>query len=418
MATGWVEENLDFSHDQATQYMKLALLWDEVKLRDARNLTQALRLLTEPTGAAEGPTQSDDDGQPAPLAPGAVWVNRQQFLLSLELTQPGLSRRQVLDQSDFFIFKAGKVYTYCDEVFCRCRSGLPKTIVGAVRGKPLLAVLGHLPDERIQVAVDDPWLIIAGKNRKANVVMETEILLPLHEVERPGDWSPLHPDFCEAVGTVVTCAGKDESRFETVLVHIHPDWLEASDRFRWCRWPLKTGLASSTQVRADALKHIAPLGVTEFNLTDNWLHFRSPATGLVCSCRCYQEEYPNLSKYVRVDGVPLTLPRGLKHAIQGAALFAKQNDGYEERVLVHLRPHRLTILGSGPLGSYEETKKLDDYRGPSIRFLLSPKILEDVVVRNHPVDINGSVLHIKTDQYVFAAWLFEAQHDPEKTPAG
>jgi hypothetical protein len=78
------------------RYATLAKRWDKDKLFTVNNLVEALRILTR-------------DPKPRQLP----------LFVVLKAVEPGLSQRDVVEQSSCFVFKNGYVYTYNTEVFCR-----------------------------------------------------------------------------------------------------------------------------------------------------------------------------------------------------------------------------------------------------------------------------------------------------------
>ena len=51
-------------------------------------------------------------------------INKQQFIEALELVKPGLAAKEIIEQSTSFVFRAGQVITYNDEVAVHAPVGL------------------------------------------------------------------------------------------------------------------------------------------------------------------------------------------------------------------------------------------------------------------------------------------------------
>src|ERR1700722_12769722 len=149
----------------------------------------------------------------------AVLVNRENFLSCLEAVQPGLSAKEIVEQSSCFAFQGGEVFSFNDEIACRCPSPLNDSFQGAVQADKLLNILRKLPEEEITISMTDTHLIIKGKGRGFDARREQEITLPVGAVEKPETWKELHKDFCEASSIVQQCTGSDQSRFLSICVH-------------------------------------------------------------------------------------------------------------------------------------------------------------------------------------------------------
>lgn len=341
-------------------------------------------------------------------------VNRESFLRSLESILPGTSPREVVEQSNTFVFRDGQVMSFNDEIACRTPiSGLPKSIVGAVPALKLLEILTKFPEDEIGIEGRAEELVINGKGRKTGIRMEAEVLLPIDSIEQPEEWKPVNENFCEALGLVGRCAGSDESRFVTVCVHIHPKWVEAFDDYHLCRWLLDTGITEATLIRQTSAKALTKSGITEIAETPAWLHFRSPSK-LVISCRRYVEDFPDLSKILKADpGQPIQLPKGLADATDKAKVFSTENENDE--VLVELKGERLRIKGQGLSGWYSEVKKLN-YTGPPFSFLVAPDMLAQLVKNYSECLIAPGRLRVNAAEYTYITCL--SQPEGAATPAG
>jgi hypothetical protein len=330
-------------------------------------------------------------------------LNRELLLQQLESVQAGLSSREVIEQSSCFIFKEGEVLTYNDEIAARQECCLKVT--GAVQAEPLLAILQKLTEEEIEVTVKDSELVIEGKKRKAGIVMEQEILLPVDRIEQPESWTDLHEDFCDAVQIVVQCAGKDESQFRLTCIHLTPDHLESSDNFQVSRYSIETDLKEETLVRRDSIKYVVEFNMTELSETESWIHFRNP-TGLVLSCRRYADEaseFPDLDPILDFEGTPTTLPKGLSEAVEKAEVFSSENAG-ENEVTIRLKSGKLRIRGEGASGWFTEVKKLK-YDGDELSFQIAPKLLSDLVSRHNECEISKDRLKVNGPNFVYVTSL-------------
>ncbi len=345
-------------------------------------------------------------------------LNREEFLHVLESVSPGLSPREVLEQSNCFIFQKGQVFSFNDEVACRRPTGLPEEITGAVPSKPLLEILAKLKEDEIEVLASDGEMIVTGERRSAGIRMEAEILLPLDAIEPPKSWKTLPGDFAEAIKIVSHCAGKDADNFSLTCVHVHPNWLEACDDTQLCRWGMQTLVNAPTLVRSTALRHVSNFGMVQYSETDAWLHFRNESN-LVLSVRRYlggADEFPDLGKAIRGEGTKVQLPKGLVEAAERANVFSSEG-GDNNRVMIELRPGKLKIEGRGVSGWYREAKRIK-WAEDSVSFLIAPSLLSDLVKRHTEVSIGKGKLIVNGGPYVYVAALGkpEAEEPEESEP--
>jgi hypothetical protein len=336
-------------------------------------------------------------------------VNREDFITLLETLTPGLTAQEVVEQSSCFVFKDERIITYNEEIACSQKS--PVDFVGAVRAAPLLNYIRKLSEEEIDLEPSDGELIVNGKKRGAAVRMEKDILLPFDTVDYPKKWRDLPEEFGEAVSIVEGCAGKDATKFTSTCIHIHPKCLEACDNYQMIRYKMKTGFPDAILVRRDSLKHIVALAMSKVGETENWVHFKNKS-GLVFSCRRSLEEYPDIGGFLKMKGEPLSLPKGLGEAADKAEVFSAE-DADNNLVIIELKQGKLRIRGEGASGRAWEIKKVA-YDGPSLKFLIEPKLLMEITSKHTDCEISDQALKITGERFVYVTCLGNPDEQKEE----
>lgn len=324
-------------------------------------------------------------------------VNREQFVRALTSVTPGLATRESIEQSSCFVFIGGLVCTYNEEVCCRIAS--PVSIQGAVAAKPVLDLLGSMNEEVIDVEATGSELLIKGPRRKSGIKMESKVTLPISSVEDPGVWDVLDPNFNEAVRIVYNCASSEENKFELTCIHIHPQYVEACDRYQIARYFVDNkGL--ETLVRAESLKRIVGHDMVKVSVTPSWIHFGN-LHGLVMSCRRYMDQYKDLSSFLDQSGMEhITLPGGLSDVVSAAEIFSSDNTAGNS-VLVDVKSDSIVVEGSGPLGWYKEMRAVQ-YSGSLMRFRIAPKLLLEITKRSAECLLSEPKLLVNGGSYIYA----------------
>jgi hypothetical protein len=341
-----------------------------------------------------------------------VKVNRGQLLQALEMVSPGLSSRDIVEQSSYFAFKGGKVITFDDEIFASCDS--PLKITGAVPSDPLKSILFKLKSDDLDMSLSKTKLLIKGKGETIGVTMSKKIELPLENLETPKKWLPLPDKFSEAVKLVESCAGRDASQFNLTCIHLHPKWIEAFDTMQLARFNLSIGIKNSTLVKQESLKHIIDLEMKEFAETPQWIHFRN-AAGLNLSCRRFLDKFPVLDQIAQVKGKKIILPKGLADVADRAEVFSTYNI-HENHVRLDIRPGWIDVKGTGQYGYYKGRRKIK-YVGSPMCFLVHPQLLIQLVKSHNSCELcTGKIPALKATfgSFVFVTSLAEP---PKEKPA-
>lgn len=344
----------------------------------------------------------------------ASTVNRTELLTVLERVQAGVAPNGFVQQSDCFVLDDGKVVTFNAEVACRSPSGLPPAVKGAVKAAPLLNFLRQNKEEKMDTEVRDGclWLKEQRGHGRAYFRMETEVLLSLDKVDQAGDWLPVPSGLCEAVGMVEPAAGTNEKIIATVCVHLHPKWVEASDRYQIARYKMKTGVPEPVVVRRDAIKHVVKVPMAKMSVTDSWFHMKDK-DGYLFSCRRYSGDYPDLSPNLDKDGAKLTLPKQLAETLAVAETFSKENAD-DNLVRVELKDGRLWVSADGVSGGYTKPKKVD-YAGPPLEFVVNPGLMKTVMEHSRECVVSPDmILKVDAGRFVFVVCL-ESPRGPAPT---
>ncbi len=301
------------------------------------------------------------------------------MLNELEAVSPGLSPKGVTEQSNYYVFSEGRVFTFNDEIACSHKSSLGKKMTGAVLASPLVSLLGKMEEDEIGLDPAGDVLRVKGKNKTATITMQADVKLDVSEIGKPEtDYRDLPEEFLEGLKMVAECASDDQSDFRYTCVHFTPKAIEATDNWQVGRFVIPTGFSESVLIRKTAVRHIVNLEVTQIAEGRAWMHFKA-GKDLTMACRVARnEEYPKLKQVFDVTGAKAQLPKGLKDAVERASVFF--DDDKSEYVRVQIENGRLrmrTTQTARSVGCYRESRKIT-YDGPPMEFVISARLLADI----------------------------------------
>jgi hypothetical protein len=326
-------------------------------------------------------------------------VKRKDLLNKLEAMAAGLAKIPNLAQSDCFVFHGGYVVTYNETVACRVECKVD--FEGAVHGKELLSLLRKLPQDEVEIGLEQGGLGVRVPGDRAVISMEAKIALPTEEIENPGEWNDLPTNFWDAMGVVRNCCSNKAVRAVLTCVHLTPDWVEASDKFQISRYPVKLKLTRDCLLHREAIQLCTGLEMTQYSETDSWFHFRNPE-GLMLSCRRYNTvgnyRYPDLTPFLKVEGKKLSIPKALDEVLDRASDFTDADEqGY---VTVELRPDKLRVKGRGKNGQYWGTRDCQ-FDGGEMSFRINPRLLSEISRKADSAIVAPSRLRVETDKWEY-----------------
>lgn len=330
-------------------------------------------------------------------------IKREELVKQLVSVMPGLSAQEILEQSSCFVFLTNKVVTFNGDAACWIPCCLK--IRGAIQATTLLDILKARPEEILNITPSSKKLIIRGKGqRTTRIAMQTEITLPFREVKEPKKWNTLPSDFLEAINLVYRCCGNDQEHLET-FVHIDKNQIEAIGEHQIGHYKTKLHLDGGIIVHKDSIKHVVPLGMTEFGVTRKWIHFRNSAD-VVLSCHRWpgEEDYPDTNKVVSAKkGKRINLPRGLDKAVSRASIFSRENPE-DTDIEIKLQAGKVLCKGEGIQGDHRESRKVQ-YSGKNLTFTISPTLLTDLCRKHTEAWITPTTLTVKSGNFTFITTL-------------
>lgn len=318
---------------------------------------------------------------------------RSKFLAHLDLALMAISTKGVLDQSDCFVFKDGRIFTYDGDV--RMNVLGIEGVSGAIPSKGLTDLLKKIPDVEIDVSQDeDGQLIIGGKNKKAGIVSEQSIVLDPTDIQMPEKWKSVSKMLMTHLRRAAETCGVDDTWGAATCVHVTGELIEATDNFRLFRWEGKTKFKEEMFLPASSVNLLSGFVPTEFAMAGGWCHFKADDAILSIRGKAL-DSYPDMSALCEADGSEITLPEKLAEIAMRAAVIA-EGKGHQTRVSVDLRSGKGRIKSSNERGWYRETFALK-YDGPDLLFDVHPAILGEIVQFSPKVIVGKNRIFTKVD---------------------
>lgn len=317
-------------------------------------------------------------------------INRKQLLGALQLVKAGIATKEVVEQSTSFVFQAGQVITYNDEI--AVHAPLPEgfDLEGAAPAKELLSILSRFSGEEVEIDLDDAEIKLKCGRQKAGVRLEATISLPLDELKIPTKWNKLPADFIAGLKSCIPSAARDMTYPILTALHITADFVESSDnnritRYSWGDCSFKKEIllpvdAAIVLTRTD--------GIVQFSAANGWVHF-TDGSGMVMSCRAISGDYPKLDQHLEIDAVgSIELPATIHNMLDRAGVFLSAAVDQDNAVRIEVTDKGLmTIRGEGDGGWYEESCRVKWDGGQNVTFSVHPAHLAAILETSRTVEI-------------------------------
>ena len=306
-------------------------------------------------------------------------VNKKELLNALEIVRPGLAQKDIIEQATSFAFIKGRVTTYNDEIsISHPIKGL--NLEGAIQADNLYKFLGKVKKDELEFELKGNEIILTTGRAKAGLTLQAEIKLPLKEdIAEKGKWKDLPENFNKFVSFAMSSCSRDMSRPIITCIHITKEGIvEASDSYRITRCDLKEEMPiSDFLLPANAAVDVVKLKPTQIAEGKGWIHFQTEDETII-SCRIFEDKYPDISPFLKVKGIKITLPQTINEVLDRAMVFSKREHLLDEAVTLTLENRKITISAKSDSGWFQEDVNMR-YEGEKIQFSITPHLLKGIL---------------------------------------
>lgn len=332
-------------------------------------------------------------------------MNTKEFVNALTIVKPGLSNKEVVEQSTSFAFLNDRVVTYNDQIsISHPVAGL--SITGAVKAELLYKFLKKVKAEEIEILETEKELIITAGRSTVSLAYETEVKFDLNQLQQKKKWIPLCSNFTSNLTFVAKAVSKDNDTPALTCIHVHKEgFVEATDRFRVIR--VFDTLQKEVLLPINVISSLKEINPTKICIEKQWTHFQSEK-GTVLSCRIFTAEYPNITPLLGLskDAVLLKLPSTLKEILERASLFVTSNNGQSDPVDITIKDKKLTVSITTVAGRFSESAPMRYSGEPvifSIRTYLLTGMLDDPKCKVYK---DKNTLKFKADEWESIVMLY------------
>lgn len=324
---------------------------------------------------------------------------------------PGVGARENDIQANCFMFSEGQVFTYNDEI--SIRTDIPAELNDLeciVQAKEFLTFLNKMSNKEIAIKNTGEHLAVRGKDIEAEIVIETEVRMPIDEIAIPEKWKDLDSEFVTALKLCVPVVGKDLSKPLSTCLHLHKDKVEVSDTDRAARYTLKNPVfKKEIYFPGDSARVVARLLAgksIQYGVTEGWIHFNLEDGDTIISCRTYYDGQPfaDITPLLDAEGTVVVLPENTANALDRSEVFTSSHNATditaaeEKYVTIEFADGLCLIKSQGGIGRCLEKMKTD-YDGPDVTFSTKVEILAEALDKERTFEVCEGLIKIYDDSF-------------------
>ena len=284
--------------------------------------------------------------------------NTELFIKALSNVKPAISSKEVIKQSDKFVFKNKKVYASNDLI--TISFPIEYDLECAVPFNNLYSFLKDVSSTEIGICIKDARMHLKGGKLKANFSIDEKIELPIQDFEIESDsWNTLPDNFNEALTFGLLSIGTDQTNVILTCLHWTPEYIESCDNFRLTRYYIETPeLLDIVLLPIKIIKNLKNYDVTEFIVTKNVAHFRT-MDDCIFSCRIYSGEYVDLSDIInREHNEKILFNDSIISLLNSVSTTADKDIYGHSKAKMIIADKKVTIIASNDSGEIEGNNRI------------------------------------------------------------
>jgi hypothetical protein len=331
-------------------------------------------------------------------------IKKQELLEALAIVKPGLSNKEIIEQSTSFAFMAGRVITYNDDISI----SHPVTALeleGAIKAEELYQLLNKIKGDEIDIEINETELQIKSGKVKAGLTLQSEVKLPLEELGRIAGWKHLPSNFTKHIKFAAPCCSNDMSRPILTCINITKEGIvQASDSYKLITATLNKEMpCKDFLLPANAAIQVIKLEPSHIILGNGWVHFKTPKETIL-SCRIFEEAYPDVKPFIKHKGEEITFPVNFADLLDRAAIFAKREHFLDEEVIITIAENKIKIKGKSDTGWLEESANIK-YVGELLEIRITPYLLQSIIKETLTCSVNSQKVKFTGEDWIYIAML-------------
>ncbi len=325
----------------------------------------------------------------------------------------GTTPDEVIEQSDRFVFKDGKIFTFNDNILVIAKSPAPE-IEGAVIAQELLDVLNKYAKKTAIISEEEDMLVLSYKGKgtrvKAGVDLNKEISLPLKDTKslKKLKWKELPPNFGEALKAILPCTSPDSSMGMLRCVHVYENYMESTDNYNLARWFFPPGFFFKKEINifrksADLMKNFK---FSKYARSKNWMFFKMKNLTIVGVRNFSQEDtFPEIGEFFeKLNGEVVEFPAQLKQAVNNTDIFLNSDNDEENTVTLSIKKGWLAMEARGASGFIEEKIKVAKDL-PEFKLDIINTQLQYILGKTSTIEFGEKTARIESDNVIYISAL-------------
>jgi DNA polymerase III sliding clamp (beta) subunit (PCNA family) len=314
-------------------------------------------------------------------------VNREDLVDVLNLVRPGLSQKEVIEQSNHFIFNKDEILAYNDELLISYPFDIE--LQCTVDASLFLKLISRMTSENVSIELKKEKLEVWNAKTSAHIpiVQESEIFEYIQNVTEglsKADWHRLSQDFIDGLRLCAFSAGTDRTKGTMTCVRVEGEDIMSADGARASWYKTDKAVDEDFYIEAALIEELSKYeDVSSYTLSKAWAHFKSESGVTFSARRVIPLELVSIRAVFEEfqNGVRIRIPADLKGSIETVNIVNEGETGADKWVRLIISDEMITCKGETKKGAIFEEVPFEKpiEIGKQVELSINPLFLMDVL---------------------------------------
>jgi hypothetical protein len=312
--------------------------------------------------------------------------NKEELIKILKIISMGTTKKEFVEQTDSFVFKNNRIYSYNDEVAVVSPELNFINFEGVVKSSQLLSFLNKTKGDEVNIKTIENYLRVKVGRSVLSLTKETNTILPIDEVLDPyihfanpnemaidyERWNNVKEGFIDGLNLVSDSAFKNSSQPIINCVHIRNDGIiEATNNTIITQYKLKGEQQPYNNfiIPLTSVKKVISFKPVFIFVDESWAYFKNEE-GYIMGCRIYGNEWLNTDPVFDLkEKEKIEFPEDFIEVIQRASII-------NENIEVNFSGNSIGIVSKNNSGVFTEIIESENNL-PEMRFNIHQFIIKN-----------------------------------------
>jgi len=326
-------------------------------------------------------------------------INKKELLSKIKSVQPGLTKKEVLEQSTHFVFTGDEIATHNGtiSVRCPCKTDFKCSVLA----HKFYEILSTIEEEDVDISVKGKELLIKSAKVRSgmSIMVDDTIQTRLASIPNVKKWKPLPEDFIKGLFLCMFSVSKDMYCGVLNCVQVTKEDIYSSDDLRISHYQMAKKMTDTFLLPLAVVTELVKFKMVKYSLDEDssWIQFMDDH-GLLFSSRCVKDTYPDASQFLNVEGIKVNLPKKLQESIDIVCTIIDDFRDIEKRMTVVFEENRIICKAEQEKGWIEKEMEIK-YKGKSLSLNINPVFLHEILNKSTNMIIGGDRALFTSDAF-------------------